>query len=1087
MTDRPTPSAAPDPSLHRAPPVTGSGEGTDHPADATSGPAPVPPPSPARYELGDEIARGGMGVVYRATDTALGREVAVKVLSDKFTPTSTAARRFLDEARITGGLQHPGVPPVHDLGALPDGRPFLAMKLVKGRTLDDLLKDRPDPSHDRGRFVAAFEAVCQAVGFAHAHGVVHRDLKPANVMVGSFGEVQVMDWGLAKVLADHSEYDPEADDDSTAAGTEIRSVRGADDATKAGVLLGTPAYLPPEQAMGAVDQIDERSDVFGLGAVLCAILTGKPPYVGADRESTRQLAVRAKLDDALTRLDGCGADPELVALCRRCLSPEKADRPADGEAVAKEVAALRAAADDRARQAEADRLRAEGDLKAAEVKTAEGRKRRRILALAAAAVMLALGIGAVVSYAKYRDAEDARATADKERGIAEGERETAKAEAAAKDDARRKALTALQRVTDQWVWERAGRQVEVTDRDRAFFRDVLRLWEEFAAVHGSEREAEVIRAMGAFRVGRIRAALGEWSEAEAAYRTAAAGWERLAAAHPADSEYPRELSGTLNNLANILGETGRPTEAEATHRAAVTVGERLAVAHPADPAGRDRLAAAHTSLGVHLRSTGRVTEAEAAYRAAAAEFAAISAAHQGVPGYLAGFAAAQLNLGNLYREADRVTEAEAAYRLAVAAFDRLCVAHPNAPDYQSGLASVQSNLGKLLRATGRPGEAEVAYRAAVAVSEQLAAAHPAIPDYRHRLALSHLRLGDHFRAAGRLADAEASYRIALTLLERLAPAHPTVRDYRVDLAATVGHLCEVLRATGRAAEVEATCRPTLTFIERLTAVDPADAGARHELAKDMYSLGNLLRDVDRPADAERAYREAIRLAPQYHPPRINLGKMFYDRGDLVRSAAVYREAALALPNNPLVRENLAGVERDAALAGRLAAIRTGAARPASPAEGVALAEQASRSYRRQYDLAVWLCIEAFAADPKLAAENRYNATCAALLAASANDPASPIGWDEWGILQDLAFSWLTAELSRARRLAAATDPATRQRAARILGRWRAEAALASVRDHSQRAWMPADDRERWAKFWAEVDATLATTRPAVAPPPREAK
>src|SRR5262245_56725451 len=140
--------------------------------------AEVGPASPPGYELLDKIGSGGMGVVYRALDVALGRQVAVKILSDRYTPASPASQRFLSEARITGQLQHPGVPAVHQAGTLPDGRPFLAMKLIKGRTLDELLADRPDPGHDRGRFVAAFEQVCQAVAYAHDRGVVHRDLKP---------------------------------------------------------------------------------------------------------------------------------------------------------------------------------------------------------------------------------------------------------------------------------------------------------------------------------------------------------------------------------------------------------------------------------------------------------------------------------------------------------------------------------------------------------------------------------------------------------------------------------------------------------------------------------------------------------------------------------------------------------------------------------------------------------------------------------------------------------------------------------------------------------------------------------------------
>jgi serine/threonine protein kinase len=241
----------PDPSLTRLAvldPATPSGadpaatEAGADPAATTGGPrdgaAGPPPASPRRYELGAEIARGGMGAVYRATDTAFAREVAVKVLLDQYAKTSGTARRFHDEARISGQLQHPNIPAVHDLGTLPDGRPFLAMKLIKGDTLDDLLKVRTDPSADRGRFVAVFEQVCQALAYAHAHQVIHRDLKPANVMVGSFGEVQVMDWGLAKVLG--AREAEATDPDETASPTTIQSIRESDSSfTQAGSVLGT--------------------------------------------------------------------------------------------------------------------------------------------------------------------------------------------------------------------------------------------------------------------------------------------------------------------------------------------------------------------------------------------------------------------------------------------------------------------------------------------------------------------------------------------------------------------------------------------------------------------------------------------------------------------------------------------------------------------------------------------------------------------------------------------------------------------------------------------------------------------------------
>src|SRR5262249_45179961 len=151
----------------------------------------------------------------------------------------------------------------------------------RGSTLAQQLAERPDLGHERGRFVAAFEQVCQALAYAHAHGVIHRDLKPANVMVGGFGEVQVMDWGLAKVLPVGGAASTRADPEETSAGTQIQSLRDSDEAfTQAGTVLGTPAFMPPEQAAGALGKVDARSDVFGLGAILAVILTGKPPFDG---------------------------------------------------------------------------------------------------------------------------------------------------------------------------------------------------------------------------------------------------------------------------------------------------------------------------------------------------------------------------------------------------------------------------------------------------------------------------------------------------------------------------------------------------------------------------------------------------------------------------------------------------------------------------------------------------------------------------------------------------------------------------------------------------------------------------------------
>lgn len=333
-----------------------------------------------RYAIGSEIARGGMGIVFAAHDQVLNREVALKTVRPNLALSQSAFNRFTIESCITGRLEHPGIPPVHDLGRLPDGRPFLVMKLVRGRTMADLLAARGDLS-DRDRWLRTFEQICDAVGFAHAQGIIHRDLKPANVMVGAFGEVQVMDWGLAKDT--HGSRTVSAGD-GEAGGRDPGS-----DLTQAGSVLGTPSYMAPEQARGEIDRIGPATDVFALGAILCVILTGRPPYAG---ESSREVLARAAsgdVEDALGRLAKCGAAPELTAIVRGCLAADPASRPSDGRALAEAVARYRAEMETRLRAVEQERV-------AAEAKAVEARRRRRVqraLGVAIVAIVALVGGG----------------------------------------------------------------------------------------------------------------------------------------------------------------------------------------------------------------------------------------------------------------------------------------------------------------------------------------------------------------------------------------------------------------------------------------------------------------------------------------------------------------------------------------------------------------------------------------------------------------------------------------------------------------------------------------------------------------------
>jgi serine/threonine-protein kinase len=866
----------------------------------------TPTSSGLRFRVLRPHARGGLGEVFVARDQELHREVALKEIQACHDDPRSRSR-FLLEAEVTGGLEHPGVVPVYGLGVYPDGRPFYAMRLIKGDSLKDAIKrfhaaDGPgrDPGERRlalrgllGRFVA----VCNAVAYAHSRGVLHRDLKPSNVMLGPYGETLVVDWGLAKVVG------RPAGSNGASEGTLRPPSAEGSTPTQVGAAVGTPAYMSPEQAAGKVEELCPASDVYSLGATLYCLLTGRAPFEGKDTgEVLRQVQAGAF---APPRQVKRAVPAALEAVCLKGMALRPADR----------YGSARALADDIEHWLADEPVAAYREPWPARL-ARWGRRHRPLVAAGAALLVTAvvgLGLGL--------------AAVEQERRHTANERDQKDEALRAETRARTLAMQALRQLTDDVVEQQLARRAQLTDEDRRFLRDIQRQYEEFAALPGEDAEQRAIRAEGHFRVGLVRARLGEGQEAEAAYREALGLYQYLAADFPGRPEFRQDLAKTHGNLGNLLQDTGRPKEAEAAYAAALAIQKQLAADFPSRPEFRWELAKTHHNLGNLLKDTGRLQEAEAAFRDALAIFKQLAADFPGRPEFRRELAGSHYSLGVLLKDTGRLKGAEAAYADSLAIQKRLAADFPGRPELRQRLANSLNSLGNLLKDTGRPKEAEAAYTDALALHKQLAADFPSRPEFRHDLAGSLDNLGNLLKDTGRLQEAEAAFRDALAIDKQLAADFPGRPEFRRELAGSHYSLGVLLMDTGRLQEAEAAYADALALQKQLAADFPSHPKFRQELARSHYSLGFRLKSTGRLQEAEAAYAVALAIRKQLaadFPSRPqfrhelarshgSLGVLLMDTGRPKEAEAAYRDAlaiqkqlAADFPSRPEFRQGLAG-------------------------------------------------------------------------------------------------------------------------------------------------------------------------------------
>ena len=775
-----------------------------------------------RFRVVRNHARGGLGEVFVAIDAEFNREVALKEIQLAHAHDPASRSRFVLEAEITGGLEHPGIVPVYGLGSYADGRPFYAMRFIRGDSLKEaiaafhaderLRRDSGGRSLVLRKLLRRFTDVCNAIEYAHGRGVLHRDLKPGNVMVGRYGETLVVDWGLAKV---QGQTEPGASEERT-----LVPASGGSSETLPGSAVGTPAYMSPEQAAGDLGRLGPRSDVYSLGATLYTLLTGRPPFEGGDVGAVLRSVQRGEFPRP--RAIDPMLDPALEAVCLKAMAVDPGDRYGSPRALAEDV----------------ERWTADQPVTAwrepAWRRAGRWAKRNRVAVTGAAAALLAglVGLAAVAAVQARSNALLTKANDDIKRSLAEAREAKAATEAALADTRAAKAATDKALAESEESRRRAEGVL-------GFLKDdVLAAMRPEGQKGGLGKDVSVRQAIDAAEP-KIAGAFPGQATVEADIRdTLGSTYSYLGEAPLAIRQHERALRlreqtlgpdhrDTLvsrNNLAVAYRASGRAAEAIALHQSTLKLKETKL-----GPDHRDTLVS-RNNLAVAYETAGRTAEALALHESTLKlQEAKLGPDH---PDTLQ----SRNNLAAAYHASGRYAEALALHQSTLKLKETKL-----GPDHPDTLQS-RSNLAEIYRAAGPTAEVIALHETMLKLREtKLGPDHPDTLTSRNNLALA-------YQDAGRTAEALAIHESTLKLYEsKLGPDHPdTLRSRR--------NLAEAYRASGRTAEALALHQSTLKLSEAKLGPDHPDTlRSRRNLAATYYTSG-------RTAEALALHQSTLKLS-----------------------------------------------------------------------------------------------------------------------------------------------------------------------------------------------------------------------------------